>query len=693
MIKIRNLFKTYDDKTKALNNINLDLNDKELYFLVGKSGSGKTTFLNILSGIDTPSSGYVMFEDKNIASLSEKEKASFRAQNVSFIFQNFNLIERWTVEENIIFPLKLFNNQIDRNEVDSLIRKLGLIDEKGDLLNNKLVANLSGGQKQRVAIARALVKKPKILLADEPTGSLDSENAKQIIDILREISRETCVLIVTHDKSLINKNDNVLTISDGYIDCSCEGTESVCEPKKQIKTRTKSSFSSIILFGINFLFSKKIRTFFSIALCFLSLFMFTLPLVGVSQDLLDVKIDTLLSKNVKLSYIENNSKRVDPYYDFAISEFSDTQKEKIEKYNNFKNIYVYSGTYLYDGINRQTSSIYPYENFLLDSFKYTIEIPQEFDLSILGLEVDHRLSNPSNSRMPKNFNEMAITSLQASYLLKYGFYNETEQLNFPSVNEIIGSTLNDYYICGIFESSDFNVVTESYLNKKDDRLLDYSKSVVLSKMTFTLEGFEENQYEVQHEVNSYLTAPTPKSMAVVVNSSKKKMKELVSSLRYKDTVGENNIQYDSSLLTPYDFSIERTNILRTREFIVALLIVASLTGLLSIACISFVIYSNYENKKKELGILTTLGASKNLISRIYLTECIILTLISFLLNCILITAISVITTLKFGIVLFKPTIGIFGIGLLFISLIVILSTIFIKFALNKKDPIDLVKEL
>ena len=104
----------------------------------------------------------------------------------------------------------------------------------------------------------------------------------------------------------------------------------------------------------------------------------------------------------------------------------------------------------------------------------------------------------------------------------YGFYNDTEQLNFTSVNEIVGSTLNGFYICGIFESQDFTVVSESYSNKKDDRLLDYSKSVVLSKMTFTLEGFEKNQYEIQHEVNTYLTGPTPKSMAVVINSSKKK---------------------------------------------------------------------------------------------------------------------------------------------------------------------------
>nr|WP_244985995.1 ABC transporter ATP-binding protein [Anaerosalibacter bizertensis] len=201
-------------KVNAVDNINLTINQGEFVAIVGPSGSGKSTLLHLLGGVDKPSSGKVIVDGTDIYSLSEEELAIFRRRKVGFIFQFYNLVPVLDVEENILLPLLLDNKKVDGKYIDELISILGLNERKDHLPNE-----LSGGQQQRVSIGRALAYSPSIVLADEPTGNLDSQNSKEIVDLLKlsvQKYNQTLVLI-THDLDIASQADRIITIEDGSI--------------------------------------------------------------------------------------------------------------------------------------------------------------------------------------------------------------------------------------------------------------------------------------------------------------------------------------------------------------------------------------------------------------------------------------------------------------------------------------------
>ena len=201
-------------KVDAVKNINFTINKGEFIAVVGPSGSGKSTLLHLLGGVDIPTSGKVYVDGIDIFGLSEKELAVFRRRKVGFIFQFYNLIPVLTAEENILLPLLLDNKKIDKKYINELISILGLEDRRGHL-----PSELSGGQQQRVSIGRALAYSPSIVLADEPTGNLDSENSKEIVDLLKlsvKKYNQTLVLI-THDLDIASQADRIITIEDGSI--------------------------------------------------------------------------------------------------------------------------------------------------------------------------------------------------------------------------------------------------------------------------------------------------------------------------------------------------------------------------------------------------------------------------------------------------------------------------------------------
>lgn len=217
VVRVENLCKVYgtgEMKVNAVDNINLTINQGEFVAIVGPSGSGKSTLLHILGGVDRPSSGKVIVDGTDIYSLSEEELAIFRRRKVGFIFQFYNLVPVLDVEENILLPLLLDNKKVDRKYIDELISILGLNERKNHLPNE-----LSGGQQQRVSIGRALAYSPSIVLADEPTGNLDSQNSKEIVDLLKlsvQKYNQTLVLI-THDLDIASQADRIITIEDGSI--------------------------------------------------------------------------------------------------------------------------------------------------------------------------------------------------------------------------------------------------------------------------------------------------------------------------------------------------------------------------------------------------------------------------------------------------------------------------------------------
>ena len=217
MIDLNNVVKIYKSKngseTVALDRVNLHFANKGLVFIVGKSGSGKSTFLNLLGGLDSATSGEIFVAGEDICKFNDKKYDFYRNSYVGFVFQDFNILEQYNVYENIELSLKLQEKIITRSEIDELLKMLDI-----DGLGERRVNELSGGQKQRVAIARALIKKPKIILADEPTGNLDSLSSEQIFNILKEISREHLVIVVSHDmESALKYSDRVIKFQDGKV--------------------------------------------------------------------------------------------------------------------------------------------------------------------------------------------------------------------------------------------------------------------------------------------------------------------------------------------------------------------------------------------------------------------------------------------------------------------------------------------
>lgn len=212
IIEIRNLEKTYvdgDNKNKVIDNLSLNIEEKKFVAITGKNGSGKSTLLNIISGLDTADKGLVMVNGKNIHKLNDAELSSFRANDLGFVFQDFNLIPVLSVYDNIVLPIKISKGNIDRIYIDEVMSMLGIYEKK-DVLPGKL----SGGQRQRVAIARALANKPSIIMADEPTGNLDKNTGDIVLNLLVEGIRKynQTLVMVTHDMDIAAKADQILRL-------------------------------------------------------------------------------------------------------------------------------------------------------------------------------------------------------------------------------------------------------------------------------------------------------------------------------------------------------------------------------------------------------------------------------------------------------------------------------------------------
>ena len=217
ILEVQNLCKTYgkgEARVQALDHVSFSVGKGEFIAIVGESGSGKSTLLNVVGALDNPTSGKVLIDGKDIFSMPEKKLTVFRRQNIGFIFQSFNLIPELNVEQNITFPLLLDYQKPDQRYVEELLGILGLKERR-----KHLPSQLSGGQQQRVAIGRALAARPAIIMADEPTGNLDSRNSQEVITLLKSMSakyRQT-ILMITHNENHADATDRVLRMTDGRL--------------------------------------------------------------------------------------------------------------------------------------------------------------------------------------------------------------------------------------------------------------------------------------------------------------------------------------------------------------------------------------------------------------------------------------------------------------------------------------------
>ena len=213
-IDLKKYYGTEPNITRALDGVNFSVEDGEFVAVVGTSGSGKSTLLHMMGGLDTPTSGNVIVRDKELSKMNDEQLTIFRRRNIGFIFQNYNLVPILNVYENIVLPVELDGDTVDQKFLDEIVHLLGLEDKLKNMPNN-----LSGGQQQRVAIGRALITRPALILADEPTGNLDTQNSSEVIALLKEASKkyEQTIIMITHNRSIAQTADRVLQVSDGNL--------------------------------------------------------------------------------------------------------------------------------------------------------------------------------------------------------------------------------------------------------------------------------------------------------------------------------------------------------------------------------------------------------------------------------------------------------------------------------------------
>ena len=294
MITIKNLSISFDDKT-ILEEVNLELPRSGLFCIVGHSGSGKSSLLNAISGL-IQYKGVIDIDGVRIEGLSEDSLSDFRLKNIGFIFQDFKLFESQTVEQNVFFPLKVDGSYKKKEILRRCNNLLDMVSLKR--FNKRICSTLSGGEKQRVALARALINSPKIIMADEPTGSLDGKNGEDVLSILKSVSSRSLVLVVTHDMELANKYaDSILKINNKKIEYTSNNiiapSVELILPGKEIKeTKNELTYDFVISHAKQNLRTKKIRSI-------LSTFFMSLGLLGVG---LSSSFTNSISKDIKRAY-------------------------------------------------------------------------------------------------------------------------------------------------------------------------------------------------------------------------------------------------------------------------------------------------------------------------------------------------------------------------------------------------------
>ena len=485
MIELRNVKKIYTSKkaqdTIALDNLNLKIGNKGMVFIVGTSGSGKSTLLNVLGGLDGISSGKILVNGKNISDFKSKEYDSFRNTYVGFIFQDFNILDQYNVYENIELSLKLQNKKANRNEIDKLLQDLGI-----ENLGNRRINELSGGQKQRVAIARALIKKPKMILADEPTGNLDKNSSEQIFRILKEISKNYLVVVVSHDmERAISYADRIVKIEDGKVisDSDTELNDNI-QPMELKKSKLPLSYA--LKMSITSFKSKPFKLFMTILLTTISLIF-----IGFTVNCAMFNKGMFISNTMK----DNKNYTYDIYYQKINADssgnpinFKNKDYKNIEKLTNSKINKAYS---LYD--NEQELS-FEYGNLKNVSAYYNHK-PSIF--SFIEVE-DDRLFKNILGRKPKNQNELVIHEYLADYILKFGVMDSNNKIYYPtSYNDLVSSNRNiklgnnKVVITGIIkdDSSMFNKKSSKFQNEE---LSKYYDEYTLRGNIIYVKGFTDN---------------------------------------------------------------------------------------------------------------------------------------------------------------------------------------------------------
>ncbi len=477
MIELVNVTKTYKAKktkdTLGLDNVSFKIPSTGLYFITGESGSGKSTLLNVLGGLDKIDSGHIKVDNIEVSSLSKKDLVKYRNTCVGFIFQDYNLFLEYNVYDNVKLALEL-SNKSNLNKVDEVLKAVGLEELKLRKINE-----LSGGQRQRVAIARALVKNPDIILADEPTGNLDSATSRQIMLLLKAISTKKCVIVVTHDKTLASEfGSGLITMQDGKVINDTivmlkNDTKDIALRSADFKSKYALKFTlhNIKMKPLKFILTTILTSFSLVCVCLMFTFVFF--------NKYAFSLEKLMNENVTKVALERSYCRLD------YGTFLDCEPLYYE--DNDENLKLGNPAYKIYELSVSLGAQKPSE----------VEVPEKEAYSIVEMK-DDKLLNLFLGHLPLTDNEIVIDKNIAYTILNQGIYNTDNKLIKPeNFQDILGLNINlgEYpvTIVGINEFNSDDKFTEYRQGKKVTKYLDTYFNAFTEDSNIYVKGFLDNK--------------------------------------------------------------------------------------------------------------------------------------------------------------------------------------------------------
>lgn len=682
MLELKNVSKSYKN-TKVLNNVNIKFREKEFVSILGPSGSGKTTLLNIIGGLDKYDEGNLIIDGVLTRNFKENDWDNYRSKRIGFIFQNYNLINHLTVLENVELAL-LVNGKKNKSKIIDILKKVGLEDEM-----NKLPNELSGGQMQRVAIARSIINENDIILADEPTGALDSKTSVEIMEILKEISRNKLVIMVTHNVELANiYSDRIIEINDGKI---IKDTKEYNEfSKENVKKSKKMSISFLTSLYLSFrnLLTKKGRTFlvsfagsigiFGISLIlslsnglnnyiknteneYLSNYPITIyknnEILNFDLNLKEIKgsPDKITAYNDIVSNYINDSKKYNNLYDFKkyidkgllnkyVNFITYDYNLELQIYNNYENVDSIYKVLSDDEIKENYDLVYgsipknkneivlivDKNNVINDSILYSLGIKDKNELSIIY----EKIKNNENVNLEEEYNFDELLKGEYKLILNTDYYVKVKNNYIDKSNDInymkkiidngmnikivgILKPKNDYVannvigykfdlIKYIIQKNRLSIIGKEQLNNKKINVLSNRKFDNLN-----------NTYDNIVNILGINDLDNPDCISIYFNTSNDKKNIIKEIDDYNENHNEKITYVDNIKMILNTI----TNIVNSISYILIGLVFISL--IVSSLMIAIVTYISVLERKKEIGILKSLGFSRKDIRRVFNSETII----------------------------------------------------------------------
>lgn len=713
MLRLVNVYKSYKfgkNKNLVLDNINLDFKKNELVFILGNSGSGKSSLLNIIGGLLEVDSGNIFLDNQDITKFNDNMLCFYRNNIIGFIYQDYHLVEYMSVIDNIKLGQTIKNNN---NRVDDILKKLGIYSKRKMIVNK-----LSGGEKQRVAIARAIINDPDIILADEPTGALDSSNGITIMNILKEISKNKLVIVVSHDVVLANKYaDRIINIKDGKIDYLPVVDDNVKFNKIRKK---KISLGSIIKLSFKNLCLRKWRTLFTS--------------LAISLGFISILLVLFLSKsfNMEISEMERDFVSIFPIQVYNgefenLNEYEDSNHINNKIVRKDKNKYIHTNkitndylTYIkdikeinyisydydislpvisdrYKLLDNKYLKVVPSSKFIDDNYKilYGNNISSDNDI-LLKLDsnnqVDSELLDIFNISFDIEYGELIGRKLKI--ILNDDYYVKNNDYYYVNTNleEMYKKSYIELTIVGIIKEDDV-VDNNNYLYYDNDLLdvifnINKKSEIVLDQISkdYNVLGMNVDKDQLLSYLG-YETLPSCINM-------------YVSNIENKDILLEKLDEYNkkNNKLIYIDTIIDAINILRdVINIITIILIVFSLISIVVSSLMVFILTNQRVlERTKEIGILRGLGARKRDIVKLFNIENLIIGIMSSIIGIVIINVISKPINSLLGILLDDGSIfhiynNILFLCVIFNVLIVIISGYIPTKIASKKRIVDIIQ--